>query len=136
MPATVWTMKEALSTTSIRTDIPLNGFVKIFVEKSRRVRLCKPWKKETGECPETAWERLQEYSFVRKCTEEGAEGNGSAPGLGIFPEEKELYELLKNGLEMGNVKPESIDLGTNQDGSMKITLADILDEDKFLREGI
>ena len=46
------------------------------------------------------------------------------------------YELLKNGLEMGNVKPESIDLGTNQDGSMKITLADILDEDKFLREGI
>lgn len=51
-------------------------------------------------------------------------------------EEKEFYELLKNGLEMGNVKPENIDLGTNKEGSMKITLADILDEDKFLREGI
>ena len=56
--------------------------------------------------------------------------------INSLTEEKELYELLKNGLEMGNVKPESIDLGTNQDGSMKITLADILDEDKFLREGI
>ena len=37
---------------------------------------------------------------------------------------------------MCNVKPENIDLGTNKEGSMKITLADILDEDKFLREGI
>lgn len=51
-------------------------------------------------------------------------------------EENKLYELLKDGLEMGNVKPESIDLGTNRDGTQKITLADILDEDKFLREGI
>ena len=51
-------------------------------------------------------------------------------------EENKLYELLKDGLEMGNLKPESIDLGTNRDGTQKITLADILDEDKFLREGI
>ena len=92
MPATVWIMKEALSMTSIRTDTPWNGSVRIFAEKSRRVRPCSLWKKETGECPEPAWERLQEYSSVRKCTEEGAEGKDSVPGSGIFPEEKELYD--------------------------------------------
>lgn len=51
-------------------------------------------------------------------------------------EEKQLYELLKDGLETGNVKPEKINLGMNEDKTQKITLADILNKDEFLREGI
>ena len=40
-------------------------------------------------------------------------------------EERKFFELIEKGIEMGNLKLESISLGKNQDGTKNITLADI-----------
>jgi len=46
----------------------------------------------------------------------------------IPEKEAQCYELIKNGLEMGNVKLRAISLGKNADGSKNITLEDIWPE--------
>ena len=44
---------------------------------------------------------------------------------GTIEEEKRCFELIRDGIEMGNIKLDAISLGKSQDGLRTITLSDI-----------
>lgn len=53
---------------------------------------------------------------------------------GTVDEEQKYLDVIENGLDVGNVKLNTISLGKSQDGKRNITLADVWEDKKLERE--